>query len=134
MVERSAVRRREINRLDNVKRQLYPGEDQEGQDNDQLSKNDYETPVQKSSRLTGNTLGKYTPYLNNLSTTPKSDLITEGDGIIVISWHGNKNLFDDRDAFITEFGTATPNIYSTEPDPNLICLWKVMAVFLLSGT
>ena len=39
----------------------------------------------------------------------------EGDGSIVISWYRKTNLLDDRGAFITEFGTATPPIYSTEP-------------------
>ena len=39
----------------------------------------------------------------------------EGDGSIVIIWYGKTNLLDDRGAFITEFDTATPHIYSTEP-------------------
>ena len=94
-------------RLYSVKIQLYSGDDQEGQDNEQGSMNEDDTPEYQSIRLTGTTLSK--------STTPKDDLIMEGDGSIVISWYGETNLLDDKDAFITEFGTATPPIYSTEP-------------------
>ena len=78
-----------------------------GQDDDQVSNNEDETPDKKSLRLTGTTLGQ--------STTPKSDLLMEGDGIIVISWYGKTNLLDDRDTFFTEVVSDTPPIYSTEP-------------------
>ena len=100
-------------RLDNVNRQLYPGESQSGKDGDQGSKNGDETPKHQESRLTGNTTAQSTPYLNILSATPKADLLVEGDGSIVISWYGKTNLLDDRGAFITDFGTAIPPIYST---------------------
>ena len=93
-------------RLDNVKINLYLGEYQSGQDEYQGRKNDDETPEQQSSSLTGTTLGQ--------STTPRADFLMEGDGSIVISWYGKTNLLDDRDAFVTEFGTAIPYIYSTE--------------------
>ena len=67
--------------------------------------NNDETPEQQPSRLTGTNLSQ--------STTPKADLLMEVDGRIVLSWYGKTNLLDDRDAFITEFDTATPPIYST---------------------
>ena len=66
-----------------------------------------ETPDQKLSRLTGTTLSQ--------STIPKADLLMEGDGNIVISWYGKTNLLNDRYALITDFGTATPPIYITDP-------------------
>ena len=71
-------------RLDNVKRHIYPVEDQAGQYNYQWSKNDDDTLEHQSIRLTCTTLGQ--------STTPKSDFIMEGDGSIVISRYGNTNL------------------------------------------
>ena len=94
--------------LDNVKRQLYSGEDQAGQDDDQGSMNDNDTPEQQSSRLTGTTISQ--------STTPKAGFLMEGYGSIVIRCYGKTNLLDDRDAFNTDFGTATPFIYSTGPE------------------
>ena len=39
----------------------------------------------------------------------------EGYGNIVISWYGKTNLLNDRYALITDFGTATPPIYITDP-------------------
>ena len=39
----------------------------------------------------------------------------KGNVSIVISCYGKTNLLDDRYAFITEFGTASTPIYSTEP-------------------
>ena len=59
-----------------MKRQLYSGEDQVGQDDDQGSINDDETPEQQSIRLTGTALGR--------STIPKADFLKEGDGSNVI--------------------------------------------------
>ena len=102
-------------RLDNVKIQFYPVGDQAGQDDNQGIKNDNVIPKHQSRTLTGTNLGQYNPSLNTLSATPKADSLMEGDGSIFIIWYGKTNLLDDRGAFITEFGTATPHIYSTEP-------------------
>ena len=66
-----------------------------------------ETPDQKLSRLTGTTLSQ--------STIPKADLLMKGDGNIVIRWYVKTNLLNDRYTFITDFGTATPPIYITDP-------------------
>ena len=71
-------------RLDNFKRQFYPGEYQAGPYKNQGSKNYNETPDQQSSRLTGTTLVQSTPSLNTLSATPKDDFLVEGYGSIVI--------------------------------------------------
>ena len=76
---------------------MYPGEDQTGKEDDQVSMNGDDTPDQKSSRLTVTTLSQ--------STTPKADFLMESDDIIVIIWYVKTNLLDDRYAFITEFVT-----------------------------
>ena len=102
-------------RLDNVKIQFYPVGDQAGQDDNQGIKNDNVIPKHQSRTLTGTNLGQYNPSLNTLSATPKADSLMEGDGSIVIIWYGKTNLLDDRDAFITVFGTDKQPIYSTEP-------------------
>ena len=90
-----------------MKIQLYSGEDQSSQDNLQGILNDDDTPEQQSSRLTGTTLIQ--------SNTPKAEFVMEGDFSTVIIWYAKTDLLDDRCVFITEFGTATPPIYSTEP-------------------